>query len=171
MSAPLIDPSITHIRPRFEFVVPQKSEMVLEHLEELLATSNKSITGKIVDNHVILDIVKEEVHYWSPQLNFRVESHDEKLDHSIIKGLIGPRPNTWTMFMFIYFSVGTIGFFISSFGVAKWMIGTYTHYLLAFPIAILFMLTAYRTGKYGEKLAEDQTEILKQFVRDAINMK
>ena len=141
----------------------------MENLKTLLKRSEKDVKGRIVDNHVILNIVEADAHYWSPQLDFRVEENRLNKEHSVLKGLIGPRPEVWTMFMFIYFSTGIIGFFISSYGVAKMLIGEYSNWILAFPIAVLFMLTAYRAGKYGEQLADDQIETLKQFVREAIS--
>lgn len=140
----------------------------MDRIEVLINNSPENIRGYIVDHHIILDIVGEEVHYWSPQLNFRVEPNDQNPKHSIVSGLIGPRPPVWTLFTFIYFSVGTIGFFVSSFGISKALILGYSNLIFAFPIALLFMLTAYRVGKQGEKLAKDQIEILKQFVREAL---
>lgn len=134
----------------------------------LIEQSPDNISGKIIDNHVILNIIGEEAHYWSPQLNFRVEQDEQIQNHSVVSGLIGPKPEVWTLFMFVYFSVGILGFFISSYGVSKLILGTYSPFLLAFPIAILFMLTAYQAGKYGEQLGADQIELLKQFVREAI---
>ena len=142
----------------------------MDRLRQLVAETPKQIRGSIIDNHIILDIVGEELHYWSPQLNFRVEPSEEDENQTTISGLIGPRPAVWTLFVFIYFSVGTLGFFISSYGVSKWMLGEFSYTLFAFPIAILFMLTAYRAGKYGEQLGADQIEMLKQFIRDAINI-
>ena len=126
------------------------------------------IKGIIIDNHIILDITQENQHYWSPQLNFRIEQDEADKNKSIVSGLIGPKPSVWTMFMFIYFMIGIIGFFLSSFGVSKLMLGEYSNWILAIPIAILLMLSAYGVGKYGEHLAKDQIELLKQFVRDAI---
>ena len=141
----------------------------MDKIEALIKTSPDNIKGKIIDDHIILDIVGEDVHYWSPQLNFRVEHDEENMAHSVVSGLIGPRPAVWTLFIFIYFSVGIAGFFISSFGVSKMMLDGYSNLILALPIAFLFMLTAYGVSKYGETLAKDQIEILKQFVRDAIH--
>lgn len=126
------------------------------------------LQGKIVDNHVILDITDEEVHYWSPQLHFRVEADEEHPGKSVLLGLIGPRPPVWTMFVFIYLIIGLIGFGISSYGISKWMLGEATFYLWGFPISLLFMLSAYKAGKYGEQLGKDQVEVLKQFVREVI---
>jgi len=165
-----MDTSITHIRPRFSFVVKQQKDEVINRLDSLLESSHDHVKGKIVQNHIILKMEEEQAHFWSPELNFRVEEDETNPDESIISGLIGPNPQVWTLFTFIYFSVGIIGFVITSYGIVKWNLGEFSTLLFAFPVAILFMLTAYKTGKYGEKLAEDQTDILKQFVRDAIRV-
>ncbi len=137
----------------------------------MLQDKPAGIKGKIVDNLIILDISHEEVHYWSPQLTFRVERSPENENHTILSGLIGPRPSVWTMFMFIYFSTGIIGFFISSYSIAKYNLGEFSYTIFAFPIAILFMLTAYQAGKFGEKLGANQVENLKNFIRKAAYLK
>lgn len=128
----------------------------------------KHIKSMVVDNHVILDIVGPDQHFWSPQLNFRVEPLEDDPAATIIAGIIGPRPTVWTMFMFIYFSVGFAGFVTFSYGVSLRMMGESSIYLWSLPLAILFMLTAYRAGKIGEKLGEDQIELLKNFIREGI---
>lgn len=134
----------------------------------MLTDTPEHMDGYLVDNHIILDIVGEKLHYWSPQLNFRIEADEEDDSKSVVSGLIGPRPTVWTLFMFIYFSVGIVGFFVSSYGMSKWMLGDFSYTLIAFPLASLFMLTAYRAGKYGEQLGADQVEMLKDFIREAI---
>ena len=164
-----LDTSITHIRPRFEFTVPYSAEEVMARISELMTKHQDDVIGHIQDQHIILDIPSKSRHYWSPQLNFRVEADEEDSSQAIVRGLIGPRPAVWTMFMFIYFSIGGIGFFISAFGISHWMLGKFSPTVLALPIAALIMLTAYRAGKYGEKLGADQIEVLKQFVRDALS--
>lgn len=141
---------------------------MLARLDAMVKTSHPGLKGKLVDNHIILDIIGPEVHFWSPHLNFRVEPDEENPENSYVMGIIGPRPAVWTMFMFIYFSIGILSFIIGSYGVSKWMLGTWSWTLWAFPSGILFMLTAYLSGQYGEKLGADQVEILKQFIRDAI---
>lgn len=163
-----IDTSITHIRPRFKLVIPHQQQAVMDRLDLLLKNASDNIKGKILDNHVILDINDEAAHYWSPQMNFRVEQDEENDNHSVVSGLVGPRPEVWTLFMFIYFSVGILGFFISSYGFAKLFLGEHSNLVFVLPITIIIMLSAYGAGKFGEKLAKDQTETLKQFVREAI---
>lgn len=143
----------------------------MENVRELLKEPPPHIKGKVVNHHVFLDITEDVVHYWSPQLNFRIEPDEDDPEQTLVAGLIGPRPGVWTLFMFIYFSIALTGFVISSIGVSKWMLGEYSNLVWAFPIATLFMSTAWVAGKYGETLADDQIEMLKQFVRDAINIK
>jgi len=140
----------------------------MNRIRNLLHTSNENIIGTIVDNHVILDITQKDIHYWSPQVNFRIEEDRNDPNQSVLSGIIGPRPKVWTLFMFIYFAIGTIGFFISSFGMARLMMGEQSLLLWAFPVAILLMLTAYLAGKMGERLGSDQVELLKSFIIEAI---
>ena len=140
----------------------------MEKAKQLTENTPPNIKGVIVDNLIILNITGEDVHYWSPQLNFRVRQDFDEPEKTIISGLIGPRPPVWTMFMFIYFGIGTLGFFISAFAASKILMGQKSYLIAVFPLTIIFMLTAYIAGKHGEKLAKDQTEILKDFVRKVI---
>lgn len=141
----------------------------MEKAAQLVEKTPPNIKGVIVDNLIILNITGEDVHYWSPQLNFRVREDFDEPEQTIISGLIGPRPPVWTMFMFIYFGIGTLGFFVSAFAASKILMGQKSYLIAVLPLTIIFMLTAYIAGKYGEKLAQDQTEILKDFVREVVN--
>jgi hypothetical protein len=142
-------------------------EEVMNRVQSLLERPQDHIKGQIIDEHITLDIVGEEVHYWSPQLNFRVEPDEYDATKTTVAGYVGPRPAVWTLFVFIYFGVGVAGFFIATYGFIKTTLGDHSNLMFALPIAIGFMLTAFSVGKYGEKLAKEQTDYLKAFVRDA----
>ena len=164
-----LDPAIAHIRPRFKLVVNLPPEQVMTRVRGMIAEKPDGISGRVVQHHVILDIVGEDVHFWSPQLNFRVEALDDDPSKTLVAGLIGPRPAVWTLFMFIYFSIALAGFVLSSIGLSRWMLGDASRLVWAFPLALLFALTARQVGKYGERLAADQVNRLKHFVREAIS--
>jgi len=141
---------------------------VLERINELLAGTPPHITGKTVGHHVILDIVGEEVHYWSPQLNFRVEDDEDTPGRAIVAGLIGPRPAVWNLFMFVYFSIGVSGFFLTSYGISRYMVEDSSLAIYGLPLAAVVMLTAYQAGRFGERLGADQVDMLKHFVGKAV---
>lgn len=140
----------------------------MNNVTTLLENTDENIKGKVIDHHVILDVTEPDIHYWSPQLNFRIEPDENDANQTVISGLIGPRPAVWTLFMFVYFSLGAVGLFVSFFGFTKLIRGNYSNLILALPLAIIFMLTAYKVGKYGEQLGKDQIELFKQFIREVI---
>ncbi|MEZ5059578.1 MAG: hypothetical protein R2879_21300 [Saprospiraceae bacterium] len=82
-----IDTSITHIRPRFKLLVNYSPEEMLARLDAMLKTKHPGLKGKLVDNHIILDIIGPEVHYWSPHLNFRVEPDENNPENSYVMGI------------------------------------------------------------------------------------
>lgn len=137
-------------------------------MHNLLANAPPHISGKVIGDHVILDIVGEAVHFWSPQLNFRVEESETMPGNTLVAGLIGPRPSVWTLFMFGYFGVGVAGFFVTSYGISRYMVGEFSWAIWGLPLAALFMLTAYQAGKIGERLGSEQVDMLKHFVRQAV---
>ncbi len=159
--------SLTHIRPRFRFTLDLKEEEALARIEKQKMAEEYLMVRKEGDL-IKLDIPKNDRHYWSPQMNIRLEKDEEDETKTILRVLIGPRPAVWTMFTFIYFALGILGFSLAFWGFSKWMLGEFSHWVWAFPISLAFMLTAYLSGKYGEKLGHDQMEVLKDFLRAAL---
>ena len=159
---------LPRIRPRFAFPIKRSKEKALEIMSNALDNTDKRIEGVIIGNHVMLDVIKEDRHFWSPQMNFRFTIDEEEPKITKVKGIIGPRPATWTLFMFFYFLIGTIGFLLSSYGLSKWSLDEYSVTIWAFPISLVIMATAFITGKIGEKLGKTQTTLLSNFLYEAI---
>jgi len=163
-----IDSSITHIRPRFKIVCQHQPEEVKARFKKLIESKRGLLKAQVIQDHIILDIIDRDSHYWSPQINFRIEEDEFNPGTTIIAGIIGPTPKVWTMFVFIYASLAIVGFFVSSHGVSQWMLDKYSHTIWAFPIALLLMLTAYLVGREGESLGAEQIEFLKDLLREAL---
>jgi hypothetical protein len=162
--------AIPKIRPRFVYPLKHSRERALYLMETEIKNTDLPIEGVILGNHVILDVVKKERHFWSPQMNFRFTNNDVNPAFTHVKGIIGPRPAVWTFFIFIYFLIGTLGFLLSSYGLAKWSLGQQSLYFWSFPFALLIMLTAFFVGKAGERLGKEQVELLIVFVKDALKI-
>lgn len=160
--------SILHIRPRFSFKVKKNPQELHERIQDLKQKHEGKVVINTSGDHIILDIPGVERHFSTPQLWFRIEQESQDSKQFVVKGLVGPRPEVWTMFVFFYFSIGILGFAISSYAAATWLVGKFSHLIWAFPIAILIMLTAYLAGKEGEKLGHDQMERLKSFLREVL---
>lgn len=104
-----------HLRPRFNIEVNESSHILLSKFKKYFNNAACHYCGKIVDCHIVIDVPKEENHFWSPQLNIEIESLSENT--SIVTGLFGPKPQVWTLFMFIHFVMGIffLGFLIASY--------------------------------------------------------
>lgn len=162
------NPDELHLRPRFSFHAPYPTEVLLEKIQLKLNEDDASCKGKIIMHHVILDIPLQNRHYWSPQLHLEIEAEENEKNSSLLRGIIGPRPAVWTLFLFIYAVVGIIGLTITLYGLSKWSLGDFSLALFAMPVSLIIMSSAYLTSKYGEKLGHEQVEVLKDFLRNVL---
>ena len=163
-----MESNITHIRPRFDYLISLPHDELIKKLQENIQNSPDHISGQVVDNHIILDIVGDTQHFWSPHLNFRIEEDEDEPNKSRLVGHIGPRPTVWTLFVFIYFLIFVLGMIGSIVGMSDWMLGEKNILVWSFPVAAIFMVTAYWTSKIGQKLGTEQMEQLFEFLREAI---
>lgn len=157
--------SLLHIRPRFNLCVPYSFEEAIEIISKEIK-DNPNIKGKIVDNHVLLDVPLKDRHYFSPQLSFRIEHREDEPQKACIKGIIGPRPGVWAMFLYLYIIIGMVGAVVSMYGFALKNLGTENNYTYALPITIVLLLSSYVSSKFGEEKGKDQVEQLKRFLLD-----
>ncbi len=97
-------------------------------------------------------------HFWSPQLHFEIVKVDE--NSSILKGLFGPKPQVWTLFMFVHFVVATL-FLGVSVAYVQYRLGE----SLVFPIAIIGcvafnLVLLYFLGSIGKETGKNQMKEL-----------
>ena len=87
------------IRPRFQIPSGLSQAKLLEKIRTALEQPDAPVKGTIIDHHVILRIPVAHQHYWSPQLDLEIEETEKR---TVIKGLFGPNPSVWFMYIFFY---------------------------------------------------------------------
>lgn len=154
------------LRPRFKFEKNQNNEYLLGLFDKAKKEQDNFIVSRI-DNHVFLKLPKNKQHFWSPQLHLEIDEIDE--NSSTIRGLFGPNPTVWTMFMFFHFIVA--GLFI---GFGVW---AYTNWALktgyALQISLMFFMVIiwialYVIGQMGKKAGMEEMHLLHGFMRDTL---
>ncbi len=169
MNKPIHDNKANRVllKPRFRIELHEDKEGVMNKFRDNLEDRNCKYCSKIVDNHIIIDIPKEEEHFWSPQLHVEVEKEEE---NTIVKGVLGPQPKVWTFFMFLHFAVA-IAFFV-------FFVMFYTKYRLkqdyifsmimciAMPV---IWITLYIAGQLGKKFGYKQMQELHNFLMKTID--
>ncbi len=171
MKRPTPDTNLNKIllKPRFRKELIESKVVVLKQFEEVFAKKKHKFKTKLIGGHIVVDVPQEEDHFWSPQLMIEIVEEDEK---TILKGLFGPKPQVWTMFMFFHFAVG-LAFFV-------FLIMAYTQYSLkqeyqfamymciAMPIIWVIF---YVFGQLGKKKGYNQMLEMDAFVRGIISSK
>lgn len=156
------------IRPRFKENLPQSPDKIAIQLEDGMKTSDDGIYGTVIDGHATLSLPKRDQHYWSPQLSLSFESSDTG---SVLRGLYGPRPEVWTMFVLFYSIIGFAALVISVIGYSNWSLGQSAQILWAVPALTVVFLTLYLVSYFGQKMGRKQMFELHTFVEKALNIK
>ncbi len=153
------------VRPRFRKQLPETPEAVKEKIKAALELKDSSCIGQIVDNHVILKIPLNQQHYWSPQLTLEIEKNDEG---TLIRGLFGPKPDVWTMFVFFYSALGFLTIMGLIFGLSQMMLKMDPYGLWLVPVGVGLLAVLYFMSRVGQKLGRTQMNQLNVFFKAAI---
>lgn len=168
MNKPIHDNKVNRIilKPRFKIKVGEDKEIVMDRFRDNLEDTNCNYRSKIVDNHIVIDVPKEEEHFWSPQLHVEVENENE---HTIVKGVLGPQPKIWTFFMFLHFAVAIAFFVFFVMFYSKWSLKQdYTFSMIMLIAMPVIWLLLYVAGQLGKKIGYDQMKGLHDFLMKTI---
>jgi len=165
MNEPIHDEQINRIllKPRFKLEIEESQQEILDKFTANLEDKDCKYCSKISGNHIFLDVPKSEEHFWSPQL--QVEVIKDKEDKTIIKGILGPKPQVWTFFMFLHFVIAAafIVFFVIFY--VNWSLEKnyqFSKYMLI-GLPILWIVL-YVLGQLGKKKGYKQMVELDDFM-------
>ncbi|MEO9570677.1 MAG: GTP-binding protein [Polaribacter sp.] len=151
------------LRPRFTIDLEDSFKDVLNRFSDEFKKEKTTYKGSIVDGHVFICVSKKEEHFWSPQLHLEILEKTNKT--SLLKGLFGPKPQVWTLFMFIHFVIGIsfLGFAILLFSKLS------LKEPIIFPLVMMIFLPLiwillYFLGKIGKDTGKSQMKDLHDFM-------
>jgi hypothetical protein len=111
------------LRLRFYKDVEENIDVVRQKFEDYKVNCSEDCHIKIKHNHIWMNIPEQKREYWSPHLHLELEPKGYNETH--IRGLFGPEPTLWTLFMFLHFMVA--GIFVIFSAIA------YSNYVLKQP--------------------------------------
>ena len=164
MNQPIHDDELNRIllKPRFKIPFEESKEELIERFRRRLAREECIYTSKIVDHHIVIDVPKEDEHFWSPQLHVEIEEEDGT---TIVKGILGPKPKIWTFFIFLHFAVVLIFLVFFVIFYSKYTLDQ--DYELAGVICLLMpvvWVALYFFGQLGKKFGYKQMVGLHDFL-------
>ena len=153
------------VRPRFRMEIPLSPEEILKRLHDANKENPSTCILEFVSNHVTLKIPSAQQRYWSPQMQVELESTN---NGTLLRGLIGPKPGIWTMFVFFYSAFGFLTMLGALFGISQIMLKMNPWALWSLPVGLIIILLLYMISHLGQQLSKDQIGILIEYLNSAI---
>lgn len=169
--------SIGPIRPRFRAVARGSIADNIARFEQAVGDPQSQCVMRVLGSHVDITVDASIRHRWSPCVQMELEEADPEDQPSddqpatVVRGLVGPHPNTWTMFAFTNLAICVIGAFALMAALAQLTLG-HTPWTLWVALACLLGLGAmYIASQVGRRLAAEQTQNLMHLVRSALDLR
>jgi len=153
------------LRPRFKEKVTLAPDEIKQRIHHSLSENKDKWLGEIVDNHIILKIPGNQQHYWSPQLTLELEDMQGETQ---IRGLFGPKPGVWTMFVFFYSSVGFLTLMCLIFGLSQMTLKMDAYGLWFVPVGFLLLTGLFIMSKIGQRLSQEQMHQLNTLLFESL---
>lgn len=155
------------LRPRFSIQLEENHQDILLRFSNAFKNEKTLFRGNIVDGHIFISVPKKKEHFWSPQLHLEILEVSEKT--SKLKGLFGPKPQVWTLFMFVHFVIGTLflGFGVLLYARIALNEAIFLPILMMIVLPLLWVLL-YFLGKIGKETGKSQIKDLHNFMLQII---
>ena len=156
-------------RPRFKVFTQLSKQEFIDLIKKHLEKNSVEYGGYANNEIAMVRVRKDKDKYWHPQLQIRIEEDEDHLDYLVVRGIIGPKPNVWTFFAFLYGLSGAVFITLGSYALSEYIVQGTSVWIWAIPVALLIALGTYAASLYGHYIAKFQLGRLFHFVNDLLN--
>lgn len=167
--------SSIRIRPRIREFSNDKDAEIMHRYKIIIDSERYPLQAEFVDQHLFVKCKTQIISIWSPELTLDVVENymkeDEYSDHkeaTLIKGYISPNPSVWAMFIFSYVGFGLLFLGFLVYGTSQMMLDQPTHVLWYAMASLVLIAGVFVASQVGQRLGEDQTRILLNFVKEGL---
>jgi hypothetical protein len=156
------------LRPRFEKIVPKSIGDITENAKKLSNSLKPDYVINNLDEHIWIYIGKENRKVYTPHLHLELEELPS--GETKIKGLFGPEPGLWTMFMFLHFAVAGIFTIFGVFAYSNWSLGQpFGIHLVIMLLMIISWFSLYFTARSNRKKGMPQARELEKVMNQLLD--
>jgi hypothetical protein len=156
------------IRPRFQIPTELSRQELEKRVHLHLTLPEAPCRGIVTPGFITLMMPPARRKYWSPQLVLSLEEGPEGL---VVRGLFGPRPEVWTLFVFFYSLVGFALLMVALYGFSQLSLGRQADILFLLPILALVLTSLYAVSYTGQQASRHETEVLSRFFERATGLR
>lgn len=154
-----------NMRPRFRYLIAKPTTQITDELKLALKKNNHPFTGVVTPHHASIHFKKSFQEFFTPHIDLSIDAHDEG---SLIRGIIGPKPQIWTLFAFAHGISGVLALAGLMIGLSQVGMDKPAHAFWLLPIGGILSLMTYLVAQFGQKMAQDQTYQLYAFLMDLL---
>lgn len=151
-------------RPRFKVYTKATKEELITLIKKHLELRKQKIGGYANQEFAMVRLREDKGKYWAPQLQIRWELDEDNPNIIVVRGVIGPRPNVWTMCMFFYGLAGALILTLGTFSVSEFYVKGESIWIWSIPFAVLLALVTYLSTKIGQNIARHHLLEINDFV-------
>lgn len=155
------------LRPRFEKVVPKSVLAITDTAKNLKNSLKPNFIINTLDEHIWIYIGKENKKVYSPHLHLELEELEN--GDTKAKGLYGPEPGLWTMFIFLHFAVAGIFIIFAVFAYSNMSLGQPSGiHITIMVLMIIAWFSLYFTARSNRKKGMPQAYELEKVMEEML---
>ena len=151
-------------RPRFKVYTKATKDELITLIKKHLEIRKHKIGGYANQEFAMVRLREDKGKYWVPQLQIRWEQDEDNPKFTVVRGVIGPRPNVWTMFMFFYGFAGALLLTLGTFAVSEYYVKGESVWIWSIPFALFIAIGTYAASKIGQIIAKHHLHEINDFV-------
>lgn len=162
-----IKSGLFRIRPKLTRTSSLPPCQVIDALQEHIVPGGM-VVGSALGNNATLKIQKEHRCFWSPVVEIHVV---KRAKGSVIKGVMGPDPKIWTVFMLLNILTIILFFIGMLMLIYQWLFGAAFQVVWSLPASIVVAVLVVIFARIGQMKGKEQIKVLWQFVDSSVKEK
>lgn len=158
--------SLFRARPAFVRDAAASPECVVASIRRALTHGGTGCEGAVATHHLVLRVPINDRHFWSPVLDARVGPYGE--GGARVHGTFGPHPHVWTLFIFVRACLIVACTSVTVFACSQTLVHGGSPWWKWAGLAAVAVILEYVGAQIGQRLGNDQIELLERFVDGAI---
>lgn len=154
------------IRPTFTIALRPGPDQAMGTLRERLEGTEYVDCTRSKGRCADFFVDEEERRIWSPYLSIQLEPSG---DGSLLRGRFGPHPELWTLFLFLYTSVGFLTLMGLLLGFVQWQSGMDPWGFRGVWVGVPGLAVLYAISATGQSLSAHQMEALRQRIDELVD--
>lgn len=106
------------LRPKFEQFSPNTIGEIKSTYEKIKTFASEDFKFRNAGNHIWLGVGMFRREFWSPSLHIELDSYED--GRTYVKGIFGPDPILWFIFLAMHFIVGGLFIVFGIIAYSKW---------------------------------------------------